>query len=106
MDIYEIAGLIREKRRDKGWTQGELARRAGVSRQLVAEFENERLDEIGFKKMGRMCMALKLEIQVESVGVRFSMEEDATARRVAELDHSDRVIAEAMTSPSRRSIRP
>jgi len=67
MHIYEIAELIRSERKKKGWTQAELGRRSGVSRQLVSEFENGNLDEIGFKKMGRMCVDLKLEITVAPI---------------------------------------
>ena len=95
MDIYEIAELIRSERKKKGWTQAELGRRSGISRQLVAEFENEHLDEIGFKKMGRMCMALKLEITVAPIDPARHAEVEAI-RRVEELQRTDRMIADAM----------
>lgn len=95
MNIFEIAHLVRAKRREKGWTQGELARRADVSRQLVSDFENGNLDEIGFMKIGRMCLQLKLEINVEPVKMDVPAGE-AAARRVAELERSDRLVAGAM----------
>ena len=36
----DIAEIIREQRKQQGWSQEELASRAGVGRVWVAEFEN------------------------------------------------------------------
>jgi y4mF family transcriptional regulator len=37
--ISDLAAAVRGRRRDLGWTQSELALRAGVSRKWVYEFE-------------------------------------------------------------------
>lgn len=95
MNIFEIAELIRSERKKKGWTQAELGRRSGISRQLVSEFETGHLDEIGFKKMGRMCVALKLEISVAPIDPSRHAEVDAI-RRVEELQRTDRMISDAI----------
>jgi len=36
---HDLASLARGRRRDLGWTQTEVARRAGVSRKWVSDFE-------------------------------------------------------------------
>ena len=39
--LHMIAGKIAELRRDRGWSQAELARRAGLNRNVVNTTENE-----------------------------------------------------------------
>lgn len=39
--LHVIAGRIAEARRDRGWSQAELARRAGLNRNVVNTTENE-----------------------------------------------------------------
>lgn len=38
--VGDLAGAIRLSRRERGWTQADLAQRAGVSRDLVSRLEN------------------------------------------------------------------
>lgn len=39
LTLHEIAAAVRGRRRDLGWSQQDLAARAGVSRYWVASFE-------------------------------------------------------------------
>ncbi|HET9733386.1 MAG TPA: helix-turn-helix domain-containing protein [Acidimicrobiales bacterium] len=39
---HDLASLLRGRRLDLGWTQGDLAGRAGVSRKWVSDFEREK----------------------------------------------------------------
>ena len=63
MNIVQIQDFIIQSRKDKGLTQAELGRRAGVTREMVSRFENG-LHEIGIVKLQRICMALGLELLV------------------------------------------
>jgi len=63
-DLIELARTIRTRRRAARMSQHELAKKAGVSRPLIAELENERLGEIGFKKLARILNLVGLDLRV------------------------------------------
>lgn len=59
--LHMIAGRIAEMRRDRGWTQAELARRAGLNRNVVNTTENETSFPTR-ENLARMASALGIEL--------------------------------------------
>jgi transcriptional regulator with XRE-family HTH domain len=59
--LHMIAGRIAELRRDRGWTQAELARRAGLNRNVVNTTENETSFPTR-ENLARMASALGIEL--------------------------------------------
>ncbi|SJN22976.1 hypothetical protein FM104_03820 [Microbacterium esteraromaticum] len=53
---------IREARNQRGWTQEELAERAGVSRPTIARVE--RGDDVSTANLAKVAAALGLEIRL------------------------------------------
>lgn len=105
MNLFDIAEIVRSKRKERGWTQKELSRRIGISRQRVTEFENGNLDEIGFTKVLRMLVALKLEMNVDPIGTRRRLEEDGEEERLEALRQTDEMVSEAMRRQSRGGMK-
>lgn len=60
--MAEIASKIHETRVSLGWTQNELAERAGVSRPTVARIE--RGDDISTATLEKIAVALELRIEL------------------------------------------
>lgn len=55
----EFAGRrIAEMRRKRGWSQGELARRIGVSRQQVIRYETRGIGNMRVRRLALLCAAL------------------------------------------------
>lgn len=55
----ESAGRrIAEMRRERGWSQGELARRIGVSRQQVIRYESRGIGNMRVRRLALLCAAL------------------------------------------------
>lgn len=59
--LHMIAGRIAELRRDRGWSQAELARRAGLNRNVVNTTENESSFPTR-ENLERMARALSVEL--------------------------------------------
>jgi transcriptional regulator with XRE-family HTH domain len=59
--LHMIAGRIAELRRDRGWSQAELARRAGLNRNVVNTTENETSFPTR-ENLQRMASALSIEL--------------------------------------------
>ena len=77
--LDDLAKAVAERRKGLGLTQQELARRAGVSRLLVARLETGRLPEIGTKKLIRILNAAGLDLRVTSLNQRRPTLEDLLA---------------------------
>jgi transcriptional regulator with XRE-family HTH domain len=60
--MAEVASKIHETRVSFGWTQNELAERAGVSRPTVARIE--RGDDISTATLEKIVLALELRIEL------------------------------------------
>jgi transcriptional regulator with XRE-family HTH domain len=81
-DLATIAGLtspggsIRERRIDLGWTQAELAERAGVAQADISRIENGRLD-------ARWSTIHRLSTALEAPGVTPKRSLENGARRSA-----------------------
>ncbi len=52
---------IREVRQVKGWTQAELARRAGIRRATVNRIENARVKAIDLEVLEKLAKALDVD---------------------------------------------
>lgn len=61
LTVQDLAVYVQERRRDLGWTQAELARRAGCSRQWVNEFESGKPTAELYRALD-VCDALGLDI--------------------------------------------
>jgi len=57
-----IAYEIHQTRTQHGWTQKELAERAGVTQQMVSRLENAASPSISLKTVWRVSRALGLEV--------------------------------------------
>lgn len=82
LTLLSLGEQIAVRRKKLGMTQGELARKASLSRATLDALENGRAGELGFSKIGKLLSALGLELKVR----------DATARRptLDELMEEDR----------------
>ena len=68
--LTEFASKIRERRKQLGITQSELASKAGIGRATIDALENGRVGEIGFSKLLRILSALNLEIKLREAHLR------------------------------------
>lgn len=64
MDLIRIGEEIRDARRDRRWSQGQLAVASGVSRSRIAGIENGRFGEVGFNLLRKILIALDLDIRI------------------------------------------
>jgi len=65
-DLLSIGQAIAENRKKLGFTQAELARKAGLSRATIDALENGRTGELGFAKVTRLLGALGLELKLQA----------------------------------------
>lgn len=64
----DFAELIRERRKDLGLTQAEVAVLAGVSPRFVFDVENGK-PSVALDRLNLLLTALGLEIRIEVVGI-------------------------------------
>lgn len=72
----EVGLLIRRARSDRGWTQAELAERAGVGRQWLSELE-------GGKRTAELGRVLSV---VDALGLAVTVTAAPTGHRKVDLD--------------------
>lgn len=67
MDFYEIGAALRQARTsgDKKLSQEEVARAIGIGRATLSRIENGSIEEIGFRKIMRLCEYLGVTLVVE-----------------------------------------
>lgn len=63
-----LGGAVRDARRDAGWTQQQLADRAGVTRQWVVQLEQGQANPT-FENLRGVCETLNLIIHLHPGGV-------------------------------------
>lgn len=68
--LAEVGKRVASARRDKGLTQLELAKKAGVSRPTIDLLENGRATEIGYSKLTRILAVLSLEFRLRPVSTQ------------------------------------
>lgn len=66
MDLEELGKTLKQARKQKHWTQAELAEQLGMSRATVSALENGTVNEIGIRKVIALCSLLGLELQVQT----------------------------------------
>jgi HTH-type transcriptional regulator / antitoxin HipB len=62
--VRELAAVVRSLRREKGWTQGTLAREAGVGREWVIHLEKAR-PRVEFGLVMATLKALGVRLNIE-----------------------------------------
>jgi transcriptional regulator with XRE-family HTH domain len=77
--LDDFAEAVAKQRKLLGLTQQDLARRAAVSRLLIARLETGRLPEIGVKKLVRILNAVGLDLRVTSLNQQRPTLEDLLA---------------------------
>jgi transcriptional regulator with XRE-family HTH domain len=78
-DLQEMARTIASHRRQRGLTQDALARKAGVSRPLIAKLETGRYPEVGVKKLLRILHAVGLDLRITALNLKRPTLEDLRA---------------------------
>jgi HTH-type transcriptional regulator / antitoxin HipB len=91
MEICELGEVVRDARRKHGFTQGQLADLAGVGRNTISAIENGTYEDLGIRKIERICTVLHLELSVGPVS--YSIDHAADAVEAA--NEADRKIEEA-----------
>ena len=75
MKFYEIGPSIRERRKQRGLTQAELAGRAGISRVTLSKLENGKLSGISLRTVLTTLDQLNLELAMVEPGALPTLEE-------------------------------
>lgn len=84
--VRDLANTIRGHRRERGWTQAELARRAQVSRSWLIDVEAGKRPTVEFGRILRVLDALGIDLTTAT-----PMRTDAEAAVPLDLDeHLDR----------------
>jgi transcriptional regulator with XRE-family HTH domain len=74
-DLQELGAAVALRRKDRHLTQAELARQAGVTRELIARFEGGRVTEFGARKLLAVLAVLGLEVTFIEAGTSGSLDE-------------------------------
>ena len=69
-NLYQLAETIKQRRKERGWTQKDLARAARVSRMFVARVETGNFTDIGFLKLTRILNVLGLTMEIVDASER------------------------------------
>jgi transcriptional regulator with XRE-family HTH domain len=64
MDLVSIGTQISLERKKRGWTQSQLAERAGISRATLAALETGAIRELGFNKVAMLLACLQLNLRI------------------------------------------
>ena len=64
MTLQNLAKKIAVLRREKGLSQDEVCRVAGISRTTLSQLENSELSELGFNKVHRILSYLDKDLSV------------------------------------------
>ena len=73
--LFSIGEHIRQSRKKRKLSQGELARNLGMSRTTIGQIENGMVQEIGVRKLIRILEFLGLELRVRPFGAPPTLEE-------------------------------
>lgn len=64
MDFVDLGQKLRAARVRAGLTQTDVARPLGMSRATISQLENGTIQDLGVRKLVRLCQRLGLELQV------------------------------------------
>lgn len=70
MDITDLGALIRAARKERNWTQEQLAQQAGVSRYTIMQLESGRISDLGIRKVMSIMGYLALEMHFQKAQSR------------------------------------
>jgi HTH-type transcriptional regulator/antitoxin HipB len=73
--LRELGEAVAARRKSRHLTQAELARRAGLTRELVVRLEKGQVTEFGSRKLLAVLAALNLEMTFIEVGTSVSLDE-------------------------------
>jgi transcriptional regulator with XRE-family HTH domain len=73
--LLELGEAVAVRRKERHLTQAELARQAGVTRELVARFEGGRVTEFGARKLLAILAVLGLEMTFAETDASGSLDE-------------------------------
>jgi len=83
MTLEEMGRQLREARKARRLSQGELAQSLGMSRATISAIENGTVGEIGVRKLMALATALGLELAVEARPSRPTLQQLREERRAA-----------------------
>lgn len=95
MNFTEAGILIHDAREKAGLTQATLASRLHMSRATISKLENGTMEELGVRKLSRLCDHLGLEISIRprrSLTLNEAYEKNRQERREA-LRETDAVLS-------------
>lgn len=112
MYLAELGQRVRAQRRSHGWTQVELARLSGLTRETINRLEAGRCADLGVAKLHSVLALLGLELRVQArpSGVRPDfVQRAALATNVRHRDrlHADELVQALATGrarPERRAL--
>jgi transcriptional regulator with XRE-family HTH domain len=84
LPLHAIGSQVASRRKALGFSQTELARKAGVSRATLEALENGRSGELGFSKVANILAALGLELKLQEAN-----RQRPTLDELLEVDHDD-----------------
>jgi transcriptional regulator with XRE-family HTH domain len=96
MNLISVGRMIGERRRAQGLTLSELAASAGVGRSTLAALEAGTLAELGFVKVGRICAALGLVLEVRPPELEAPLMEHRHLTEAAGRDLTKEAIADVI----------
>ena len=92
LNLNHLGAVISKARHDRGLTQAELASKAGVSRNTISAIENDSYDELGVRRIERVCSCLRLGL---SIGPFIPTPDDVIAASVDAAERADVLIEQA-----------
>jgi HTH-type transcriptional regulator/antitoxin HipB len=81
MTLAELGQKLREARKSRHLSQGELASSLGMSRATISAIENGTVGEIGVRKLMALATALGLELLLEARRERPTLQQLREERR-------------------------
>jgi HTH-type transcriptional regulator/antitoxin HipB len=73
--LQELGKAVAARRKERHLTQAELARRTGLTRELVTRFEGGQVTEFGSRKLLAVLAVLGLEMNFIELGTSGSLDE-------------------------------
>ena len=70
LKLHSVGSQIASRRKALGFSQSDLARKAGVSRATLDALENGRSGELGFSKVANILSVLGLELKLQEANLQ------------------------------------
>ncbi len=75
MSLIKLSEVVIKQRKEKGWTQSEAAKYAGISLNTYRRIESGFIEEVGINKVTEVLALYGLEIAVRDQGRPLTLEE-------------------------------